>query len=114
MQSVFSPAARPRWREGAQAADPRRWAKNVLDETAGLGVAPAMGIECRAFLARRRGRGGARALRLRIRGGGLKTCWTKPQGWALPQLWALQLGKGFRERDRPATKCWDRGFARAP
>ncbi len=47
----------------------------------------------RAFLAQRRGHGRAVARKLLIRAGGLKTCWTKPQGTAVPQLWALQLGE---------------------
>jgi hypothetical protein len=34
----------------------------------------------RAFLAQRRGHGGAVERKLLIRAGGLKTCWTKPQG----------------------------------
>ena len=49
--------------------------------------------KCRAFLARRRGHGGAVKRESFIRAGGLKTCWTKPQGTAVPQLWALQLGE---------------------
>ena len=49
--------------------------------------------QCRAFLARRRGHGGAVKRESFIRAGGLKTCWTKPQGTAVPQLWALQLGE---------------------
>jgi hypothetical protein len=50
----------------------------------------------RAFLAQRRGRGRALARKLLIRAGGLKTCWTKPQGGAVPQLWALQHGAGLQ------------------
>jgi hypothetical protein len=36
------------------------------------------------------------------------------QASALPQLWALQLGKAFRERDERPAKGRDRGFARVP
>ena len=43
----------------------------------------------RAFLAQRRGRGGAVEHKCATRAGGLKTCWTKPQGTAAPQLWEL-------------------------
>jgi len=68
----------------------------------------------RAFLARRRGHGGAVERKILIRDGGLKTCWTKPQASALPQLWALQLGKAFRARDERPAKGRDRGFARVP
>jgi hypothetical protein len=31
IESVFSPAARPRWCDVAREVVPRRWAKNVLD-----------------------------------------------------------------------------------
>ena len=42
-------------------------------------------------------------VQLLIRAGGLKTCWTKPQGTAVPQLWALLLGaelRGDQKNDR--------------
>jgi len=41
--------------------------------------------------------------RILIRAGGLKTCWTKPLGTALPQLWALRPGRGMRECEKIAV-----------
>ena len=44
-----------------------------------------------------------------IRAGGLKTCWTKPHGRAVPQLWALQLGeelRGNQNNDRDEGGRW--------
>ncbi|WP_247330383.1 hypothetical protein, partial [Bradyrhizobium sp. 141] len=58
----------------------------------------------RAFLARRRGHGGAVEREILIRGGGLKTCWTKPPGTAVPQLWALQLGEELRGAKKTGRK----------
>jgi hypothetical protein len=54
-------------------------------------------------LAQRRGRGRAVARKLLIRAGGLKTCWTKPQGGAVPQLWALQHGAWLQWIEKMAT-----------
>jgi hypothetical protein len=56
--------------------------------------------EQRAFLARRRGHDDAVERKLLIRAGGLKTCWTKPLGTAVPQLWALQLGEELRDAEK--------------
>ena len=38
-----------------------------------------------------------------IRAGGLKTCWTKPPGTAVPQLWALQPGEELRRPEKAAA-----------
>ena len=56
------------------------------------------------FLARRRGHGGAVERESLIRAGGLKTCWTKPQGSAVPQLWALQLAEALGGVEDMAAK----------
>jgi hypothetical protein len=45
--------------------------------------------------------------KLLIRAGGLKTCWTKPQGAAVPQLWALQQGGGLRGIENIAARDQD-------
>ena len=47
-ESVFSPAARPRWCDVAREVVPRRWAKNVLDLTACPGRATPYG-RCIAY-----------------------------------------------------------------
>jgi hypothetical protein len=43
------------------------------------------------------------ARKLLIRAGRLKTYWTKPQGAAAPQLWALQHGAGLRGNENIAA-----------
>jgi hypothetical protein len=60
-------------------------------------------VQCRAFLAQRRGHGRAVACRLLIRAGGLKTYWTKPPGTALPLLWGLQGGEELRGPEKAAA-----------
>jgi hypothetical protein len=66
----------------------------------------------RAFLAQRGGQGSAIERKLLIRAGGLKTCWTKPQGAAVPQLWALQASEGWRGAEKTAAKGGERRLER--
>src|SRR6266852_1429838 len=76
-----------------------------------IGIVPQSAYQ-RAFLAQRRGHGRAVARKLLIRAGGLKTCWTKPQGAAVPQLWVLQHGGELRGTEKMAAKSGDRPFER--
>ena len=50
--------------------------------------------------------------KLVIRAGGLKTCWTKPRGKAVPQLWALQHGAGLRGIEKIAARDKDKRIER--
>jgi hypothetical protein len=69
-------------------------------------------VQRRAFLAQRRGHGRPVGRKLLIRAGGLKTCWTKPQGTAVPQLWGLQHGEGLRGIEKATAKGGDRTVER--
>jgi hypothetical protein len=62
-------------------------------------------VQQRAFLAWRRGHGGAVERKILIRAGGLKTCWTKPRGTVVPQLWALQLGEELRGAEQTGREA---------
>src|SRR6516164_98616 len=64
--------------------------------------------KCRAFLAQWRGHHRAVVCKLLIRAGGLKTCWTKPPGTVVPQLWALQLGQELRRPEKAAANKEER------
>ena len=46
------------------------------------------------------------------RAGGLKTCWTKPQGTPVPQLWALQPGEELRGAAKTVADGEDRRLER--